>query len=73
MGDALLAAEQRQHLGIGVEFDAEPALVERGHRLAETGSAAIRGVLMGVGQRHLPLGLDDDGVGRGQVGITDAE
>ena len=63
----------RDHLGVGVELDAEPAQVERGDRLAELGDALARRVPVvlrivdGFGQ------LLDRGVGRGQVGVAEPE
>ncbi len=57
----------------GSRVDAEPPLIERRHRLAKPRPAAVGRVLVGVGQRHLALGLCHHHVGSGQVGVADAE
>ena len=71
--DALLGADRRDHLGLGVDLDAEAAVVEAGERVAELLAAAVRGVLVrcrvGDGRLHR---LDDVREGR-RVGIADPE
>ena len=71
--EALLGADGRHHLGLGVELDVELALVEVGDGAAQLGDpprrrvAVVARVVGGLGQlahRH---------VGRGQVGVAEAE
>ena len=71
--EALLGADGRHHLGLGVELDGELAPVEVGDRAAQLGDAPRGGVAVvarvvgGLGElvhRH---------VGRGQVGVPEAE
>ena len=71
--DALLGADRRDDLGLGVDLDAEAALVEAGERLAELGAPAVRRVLVGpgVGDGRLHR-LDDVRIG-GRVRIADAQ
>src|SRR5690606_28384963 len=71
--DALLRADRRDDLALGVDLDAEAAVVEAREGLAELGAAAGRGVLVRAGVRDGPLHrLDDMRVGR-LVRIADAE
>ena len=62
---ALLRAERRDDLGLGVERDAEAALVEARVRLAQLRSAAVRRVLVraGVGRRGASASITTRGVG----------
>ena len=71
--DALLGADRRDHLGLGVDLDPEAAVVEAGEGLAELRPAAVRRVLVGarVGDRRLHR-LDDVRIGR-HVGVADPE
>ncbi len=73
VGQALLGAEQWHHLGIGVEPDAEPALVEVHHGGAKLERAAVAGVLVTSGVvRRLREGRHDVRR-RGCVGVADAQ
>ena len=71
--DALLGADRRDHLGLGVDLDPEALAVEVGEGLAELGAAAVARVLLvaGLGDRLLHR-LDDVRVGR-LVGVADPE
>ena len=71
--DALLGADRRDHLALGVDLDPEAAVVELGEGLAELGASAVARVLLvgRVGDRLLHR-LDDVRVGR-LVGVADAE
>ena len=71
--DALLGPDRRHHLGLGVERDPEPPLVERRDRLAELGAAAVGRVLVGGGVGDGPLGGGDDRRIRRHVRIADPE
>src|SRR5205807_3777192 len=73
VGDAVLAPQQRQHLGVGIERDAETPPVPAGHRRAELGEPAVRGiaeVARVVQCRDRP---GDDLRRGGQVGVADVE
>ena len=71
--DALLGADRRDHLALGVDLHLEAAVVELGEGLAKLGSSAIAWVLLvgRIGDRLLHR-LDDVRVGR-LVGVADAE
>jgi len=71
--ERFLRALGREDFGLGVERDAESFLVPRRDGPSELGVAAVEGVLVRrrVGDRR--LGRLNDELGRGRVGIADAE
>ena len=71
--DALLGADRRDHLGLGVDLDAEAPVVEVGERAPELLPASVRRVVVGAGVGHRGLHrLDDVRKGR-MVGIADPQ
>ncbi len=73
VGEALLGPDGADDLAVGVEGDAEAPLVERGDGLAQLGDAAAGGVAVVAGVAHRFAELVDGHVGRGQVGVAEAE
>ena len=73
VGEALLGAQRRHDLGLGVELHAEAAGVVGGLRLAQARDALRGRVAVGAGLRHRLDQLVDDVLGRGHVGIAHAQ
>jgi len=70
VAERVLGALGRQDLGVRVEGHAKPLLEEPCDGLAETGVAAIQGVLVGGGVGHGTLGRLDDERRRRRVRVA---
>ena len=73
VGEALLRAERRDDLRLGIELDAEAARVIAGLRAAQAGDALRGGIAVGARLADRLDELVDHVLGRGQVGIAHAE